>query len=420
MATRIESIEFFHALKDSFYRNSMWIIITSVFSAGIGFIFWLLAAQLYSSEEVGLASALISSSLLIVSIARLGMEQSIVRFFPDGDRSNIFSSALTTIIAAALVTTTVYLLFINDISPELSFNWQSAIIYTALVLMSSLTSVYGVVLISLKRADLYFLQNISTGSRLIFLYIFTALGSLGIMAALGLGMAMAVAISLIIIPGFGIRLSKIDWKFLRESFSFSAGNYISGTLISAPPLLIPIIILNILGTVSTANYYMAYSVATVLFIIPSALGTQLFVEGSHGNSMNVVIKKAVKTSFMILLPCTVAIILFGRQLLALIGEGYAEGGFALLQLFAISSFFVAIVQITFSILSVKKDVKGLILLGTIQFGIVIALVTTFASHFGLDGIGYGWLLAYIISSAICSFLFLRPRGPQSKPQIPDR
>ena len=44
--------------KDPLYRNSMYLMATSVVSAGFGFLFWILAAKLYPKEDVGIATAL--------------------------------------------------------------------------------------------------------------------------------------------------------------------------------------------------------------------------------------------------------------------------------------------------------------------------------------------------------------------------
>jgi len=48
-------------LSDPLYRNSLFMAFTSVFNAGCGFFFWMIAARLYTVEQVGLATALISA-----------------------------------------------------------------------------------------------------------------------------------------------------------------------------------------------------------------------------------------------------------------------------------------------------------------------------------------------------------------------
>ena len=51
---------------------------------------------------------------------------------------------------------------------------------------------------------------------------------------------------------------------------------------AAPNLILPIMVLNVLGAEQAAYYYIAYAIAALLFMIPGAISTSLFVEGSHG------------------------------------------------------------------------------------------------------------------------------------------
>jgi len=56
-------------LSDPLYRNSLFMAFTSVFNAGCGFFFWMIAARLYTVEQVGLATALISALGLVVLLS---------------------------------------------------------------------------------------------------------------------------------------------------------------------------------------------------------------------------------------------------------------------------------------------------------------------------------------------------------------
>jgi len=39
-----------HQIKDPLYKNSFFIMLTSISNAGLGFIFWMLAAKLYPKD----------------------------------------------------------------------------------------------------------------------------------------------------------------------------------------------------------------------------------------------------------------------------------------------------------------------------------------------------------------------------------
>ena len=88
-------------LNDPLYKNSFFIMLTSISNAGFGFFFWMLAAKLYPKEDVGIATALISSMALLVLLSRFGLDQSLIRFFPERDKGSVFSTsvAITTFFA---------------------------------------------------------------------------------------------------------------------------------------------------------------------------------------------------------------------------------------------------------------------------------------------------------------------------------
>ena len=65
---------------DHLYRNSFFMAFSSIFNAGCGFFFWIIAARIYTVEQVGLATALISSLSLVLLFSRLGFDFSIIRF----------------------------------------------------------------------------------------------------------------------------------------------------------------------------------------------------------------------------------------------------------------------------------------------------------------------------------------------------
>ncbi len=62
-------------------------MLNSITGSGIGFIFWIVAAKFYSTEVVGITTALLSSITLITMFSFLGFDQSIIRF-PSGDKVN--------------------------------------------------------------------------------------------------------------------------------------------------------------------------------------------------------------------------------------------------------------------------------------------------------------------------------------------
>src|SRR4029079_19185891 len=55
---------------------------------GTGFFFWIIVARFYSTEDVGIATALFSLSSLIASLSLLGLNTGLLKYLPALDQKN--------------------------------------------------------------------------------------------------------------------------------------------------------------------------------------------------------------------------------------------------------------------------------------------------------------------------------------------
>ncbi len=203
----------------------------------------------------------------------------------------------------------------------------------------------------------------------------------------------------------------VDRVFLREAWQFSAGAYVAGILMSAPPnMLIPIMVLNVLGGAeSTANYYITYAIVSILFMIPPyAFTTSLFVEGSHGGEMKRSVLRTLASMFALLIPAIIGLSLFGEQILNLIGKDYVEG-MALLRVLAASALFVSVCQTFISVAKVRNDIRSLVVLSGFISVALLGLGYTLMNRFGLIGMGYAWLATYVAGTLLVG-LILKKKG----------
>jgi len=385
-------------LSDSFYSNSVFIILSSILSSGVGLLFWILAANLYSKENIGISTVLISSASMVVLISRLGLDQSMTRFFCERDRSTLFSSTAIITALVALVVGMGFVLTADIWSPNLSMisNWGTPFIL--LVLVQSVVVTTTSAFVAMRKAKLQLIQNIVMGSRLAWLFPLVGLGVIGIVSSFVLALGIVLIFSLYLLQKLSLKIRRIDRSFVRSSLSFSAGNYISAMLVGLPFLIMPLIVLNQLGASETANYYMAYSFANIVFTIPVACSTQLFVEGSHGEELKKTTRKSLLASYLILIPLIAAIFLWGKWLLGFLGMDYAEGGYGLLKLLALSSLLMVPFQTYFSIILVRKEMKWLIVISLLNCITILGLSYLFLMTGDLESVGYAWILGYGMTS----------------------
>lgn len=398
-------------IKNPLYKSSLFLVLTSVFNAGCGFFFWMIAARMYSVEAVGLATALISSLGLVVLFSRLAFDFSIIRFFPTGDKSRIFSTCLIITTVATLLMGAVYILLIEFLTPSLYLLKEPgyALAFLLIGAANSVAAITGNAFVADRKAEHYFFQNIFMALRIPLLILLVFLGTFGIFSALGLSFLVASIFALLILRrSLMIIRPEIDVDFIRRSFRFSSWNYASNILSTAPTLVLPIMILNMFGEAEAARYYIAFTIGNLVLIIPNSLGTSLFVEGSHGEGLKKSVMRAMGASLVLLVPAVLVLILFGDRLLGLLGGEYLDA-FDLLRVLALSSFFVTIYSLFIPIQNVRMEVESVVKLNAIRCLFLLGLSYVLIQQYGILGAGYAWMITYWIITFVVAIVVKKER-----------
>jgi len=245
----------------------------------------------------------------------------------------------------------------------------------------------------MRKGNYYFLQNLVINSRIILIFIFVSMGAIGIYNSFWVATFFSLGVALFLLK-YELKLTfSFNKDFFKESLKFSTGNYISSLFSSTPALILPILVLNILGVNQAAYYYIAYAIVSIIFMVPNAVSTSLFVEGSHGESLKKGVVKSYAIIFTLLIPMVLIIFFLGQYILSFLGESYLES-LELLKIFALSSFFVAIVYVYISVKRVQMDIKSLMLVSITTCILTLSLSPLFLLEFGIIGIGYAWIITY--------------------------
>ncbi len=405
-------------LTNPLYRNSLYISSSKIINAAlVGFLFWTIAARLYSIEDIGVGSALLSSIAVIVAFSSVGLDFALIRYISIYDRETVFNTSLWVTMLSTTLFSISYLILIDIISPSIAFIREYAVLFVILTIFQSYIYMTGRAYIAIKESKFFLYQNLLLALRIPLLLPLVFLNSLGIYLAVGVGFFLtAIYTSLMLRRHIKIRFS-FDRKLLTAMFSFSSINYFSSMFSTVPHYLLPIFALNLLGAENAAKYYIAYAIGGVILIIPDAISLSFFVEGSHRNrTTSKDLKRVLSSLILILIPAVGFIFLFGDKLLLLFGSSY-KSAFNLLKLFAISSFFVAVYHLFISVQNIRMNPKIHLFLNMINAVLFLGLSYLGALMFGLNGLGYAWILTYIILNlgiiVYTMFFFNRSRRVKS-------
>lgn len=402
-------IHFRYLHRNNLYKTSFYITLTSISISGFGFLFWIFAAKLYSPSDVGIATALISSLSLIVLLSRFGFDQSLIRDLPKGDKGTIIGTSLIFTTSIAVLLAIIFMVSINIWAPDLnSISINDMVLYFGFLIASSIVSVTGNSFIAMRKAEIRFFQNIILGSRVIFLFPLAIFGFSGIFGSFGISFILAAILALVSLRISKIRIGFFSIGYFKESIHFSLGNFFTSSLMTASNQILPLLVFNTLGAEDAAVYYIASTIATVLFIIPNSISTSLFVEGSHGEALNKILRKSCTLTLGLLVPAVIIIVLAGHYILDLVEPTYIRG-LIVLQTVAISSFFVTIVYTFLSIKRIQNDIRMIFTISVLLFALLIPSCYIAMILFGLNGIGYAWFVSYGLTALISVIILLNEK-----------
>ncbi|WP_406657738.1 oligosaccharide flippase family protein [Methanolobus sp. ZRKC2] len=397
----ISAEHLFISLKDPLYRNSVFLLLGRLLNVGVGFLFWLIAARLYPTEEVGVATALISSLGLIVFISSLGFNFSLIRFINIHIKENVLSTSIVITTIASAFMATVYLLIVNDVLQNISLLQKSgyAFFFFITVVTNSMFFMSGEAFKALRDTKDFFMQNLVLSVRVPLLLPLVFLGNFGIFGAIGVTYIVSTIFSIYLLNKRTSIQTKIDKGFLKESFTFSSGNYVASLLYESPSLIMPTIMLALLGKEEAALYYIAFAISNLIWIAPMSMSTSLFIEGSYGEGLKRNIIRSAGAVSILLFPSIILIYFFGENILQIFGEDYIQS-LPLLHVLVLSSFFVALHNFIVPILNLQMKIKTLIKINFIRFSVLLGLSYPFLTKYGIIGFGYAWMITYIILTLV--------------------
>jgi len=375
--------------------------------AFFGFFFWIINARLFSTEQVGLATTLISVMGLITSFSLLGLNTGLIRYLPKSDRKNDKISTCFSVTALATIAISViFLLGLKTFSPRLLFIRESlpyTLFFIFFMVISSLSNILESVFIAFRNTKFVFIQNtVFSISKLVLPFSLVTLGTYGIFSSWMIALTISLGVSFVIlITKFSYKPQPIIHKnIIKEIGRFSFGNYIASFLAGLPIMVLPLMITNMINPETTAHYYMAMMIASLLFIIPVATTQSLFAEGSHdGQELKQHVKKALKIIILILVPAILISAVFGKYILLAFGESYSTEGFIFLQILSLSGIFIGINSIFVTILKVKRQIRKIIFISLIESVLILGFSYVLLSK-GLIGIGLAWIIGQGVVSII--------------------
>ena len=412
------------AATDSLVRNSLYLMASTVTTAGLGYFYWIVAAHIFAKQEIGVSSAVVSMCMTISLLTYLGPSAMLVEQLPRREQSSEWTAILYRVCAVTAVVTGLATAIVTP-AILISRNYhafyigpESIVIVVLCAGTTTLLSLLGAAFIAARRAGrLLVMQTLVSVAKLLLLFPLANAGALGLVETWVISTLLGVTVGVVwLVPQMGLgrqanyrprRSTGIarsvqlgsrqrarhrrgrrrpDRDYLRRL----VGQHLTGVGGMLTPLLLPVLVVMRLGDASNADFYVTWMMGSVFFMVSPSVSTAIFAEGVRaGSDLRREVSKALRMSALLMVPAMLVMIVGGKIILRFFGASYAAG-YGLLIVLAISAIPDAVSNVAVAVCQVTRKLGYS---AALNLGILVTALAgawVLMPRLGLIGAGIAW------------------------------
>jgi hypothetical protein len=393
-------------------RGAYSLLANTAVTSILGMGFWIMAARLYSSVEVGRDTVLISVMLGLSTVCQLNMDNGIARFLPDLGRhsARALISVYGLTAAVALVLGTAFVLVAPGLSHELAYLGDEAKIAVGFVVALALWGVFTLqdaALMATRRAPWIPIENGVFGVlKLVILPVLLLVDtSNGVFIAWVLPMALLlVPVNLLVfrraIPEHVAgepRESSIARLGRGRVVRFLAQDYAATVLTAVTLTVLPPLVIAVLGARQSAYFAIPFTVAIAFDTLAYSACASLVVEGTlEQESLPALTRLFVRRVLALLAPAAVLLAAAAPLVLLPFGRVYAQHGAAVLRLLLCASVFRTVIALFSAVARVQSRGPRIALVEVALLVLVLGPAVALARSHGIEGVAAVWLAANVV------------------------
>lgn len=316
-------------------NNASSLVATTGIASALGFLYWALAARLFTQQAVGYGSAAVSAITLLGTIGMFGLGTVLIGELPRRRRrSGLVSAAL---LASGLGSLVLGLGF-SVVAPFISRRFEHisgtpglGVLFAVGVMVTGATLVFDQATIGLMRGGLQLSRNVAFAAAKLLalpatLIILHAQFGVGITVSWVAGTAVSLVPVAVWLRLKGTQIiPRPDWGVLRGLGKAAIAHSLLNIAITVPWALIPVLVTVVVSPSANAAFYAAWMLLNFLYIIPGALSTVLFaVAAADPQMIASKLRFTLRLSLLIGLPGVAVLIFGGHLILSMFGQGYAR------------------------------------------------------------------------------------------------
>jgi O-antigen/teichoic acid export membrane protein len=404
--------------------NASSMVLTSLVTSGLGFVFWWVAARQFAALDVGIAAAAVSASQFLGSLSVLGFGTLLISELPTASpakRTAFLSTALCIAgcvgVLLGLAFSMVGPAFVVELRP-IRESWPLTGLFAIAVSGTAIGFILDQVAVGSLQSRLQLARNtVYSLAKLGVLLAATRLvagdTALIIFATWPLGNAISLAllIRLLATRESGFSLGRPHPSLVRRLSGAAIGHHALNMSLQGPSLILPVLVTIALSATANAYFYTAWMAANVAVLPQIALATTLFAVGVRERFVLV-----QKTRLTLCLGLCAAVgaytILFfaGDWMLGVFGKAYAEEASIALRILALAVFPLLIKNHCVVLFRIERRIRAGAIAAAGGALVEIAGAAIGGWQGGLEGLCAGWLAALSVEALCMLPAVLRAAG----------
>jgi O-antigen/teichoic acid export membrane protein len=396
---------------DPLYRQSYLMLASTGVSAGTGLLFWVVAALTVRPDALGVAAGLVAANSFLSYLTSLALPYAMLRYgaVVEGTAARVNGSVLVstaTSVLAAVVFGAAAPLVSPSLAPYLR-GVAGVALFAAAGVGAALSVLLDNLLTARRRAGTVLARNAAAGVlKLLPLAWLSAGDSRGVYLAVTLPSLVTALLVLVslgrLVPGYRVGPLRDP-----EMFRFAWRNYPGSLLSGAPQFALPLLAVNVLGPYRYAFFYMPWSMAQIVYLVPSVISNISLSQGTAA-SAGTLATRGRRLAFALLAPIVAGAVVVPALLLRWYGESYVEQGTTPLRLLMLAAVPWTVVILAKSRLRTEHRFTAMTALSAVFCVLSLALPVGFGQAWSGTGMAAGWLLA-VSTAAACAFGIMRRR-----------
>jgi O-antigen/teichoic acid export membrane protein len=383
-------------------------VASTAINSGLGMVFWVVAARVSDSHDVGLAAAAASAMTLLMGFGQLGLPSALPRLLPlagTGARrlvSGAYRAAVAASLAAALLF--VSIAFPISIVRELFAGapWFTVWFVVSLPLCS-LFSIQDFVLCGMRHATWTPAENlVASLGRLVLIPVLSGFGARGLYVATTAPIvAVAVAYSALIfsrvLPVRNSRRGTYDPVEVRRLIT---SDFAGNLAVTFAGRALPLLIVAVRGEIDGALFYAAWTVAYAVEVVLANIVTTLTVSGAEDENR---LRERVRPRIGIAAGAVVALVLVvvavAHPVLRVFSPEYADAAPAL-QLLAIALVPRAVTIVGVAIARLERRASAVFAIQVTSATLTVLAAFVGVQVGGITGVAAGYAAAATLTAMI--------------------